>query len=637
MLKLKAIREKLSYIYLFLCFISFLSLDLSFRAIYAHVFGEGVFQQTAVLFTVLWSVLLTALIALIPGVLKRIFMMVIILLFATLTVVHGAMYNIFHSCFSFADMMYAEEGARFFSFDYIELRKLFILSVLVSVAVMAVACWAAPGKKQGKRGKNRIPSVVLPVILILACGISIFSLHNKLEKEGESVQISWASAKRPTDSMLYSDFTNVNQCMRIAGLYQYTVRNFMISSGLERWVETASIHKRLDKVFYERKMQGAGSAQSPMSGKFEGKNLIMIMMESIDTWMITEDYMPNLYSVQQESIRFINHYSPIFINAATFNSEFTALTGLIPPPAGIKQSAYTQNNFSMALPALFRKHGYRAESFHSASPIIYNRGAIHENLGFTKYNSYYHMGMDDYMRDSQLIRGYEKMVGTEPFFSFIITYSGHGPYTDKMSNISNPHYERALAAVKKNGITSSQENMEEYTRAVAHAMETDEFIGELMERLRADGHIDDTVLVFFSDHYSKYLTDTEFIMELKGVNNTDMLCNTPFFIYNSGTEPEVVTKYTSTVDIYPTIVNLFGLDADLSYFVGNDMFGDGGNYVMFRNYAWYDGKTYYSADYSGEMTEEIAERSAEVRERINLSWDTMISDYFGYLSQNSVS
>lgn len=634
MSKLNYIRQKLSSIYLILCLLSFLTLDISFRFIYGYVFGNGVFHQSAILFTISWSVLFTAIIALLPGVFKRIVMMFLIILFSILTVVHAAMYNIFHSFFSFADIMYAGDGAKFFSFTYINLRKLLILSVLFSIVMMGIAAWASPKR----RVKGKVPATVLSVILILSSVISISILHNKLIADGSKGQISWAGInKSRSDSVIYTDFTNTNQSMRISGLYQYTARNLMVSSGLEQWFQSSSsvkTNKRLDEIFKDRKSRGYGSAKNEMTGKFTDKNVIMIMLESIDTWMLTEDYMPNLYSVQKDSIQFINHYSPAFINAATFNTEFMALTGLIPPTAGIKQSAYKTNTFSLSLPALFRSRGYRADSFHSADPLVYDRRAIHENIGFSTYKSHYNMGMDDYMLDSQMIRAYQKMVSEEPFYDFIITYSGHGPYTEELSNISEPHYYKAVVAAQLSGITGSDKNIDEYTHAIAHAMETDAFVGELMAKLESDGLINDTVLIFFSDHYAKYLTDTQFTMDLKGVNNVDLLSNTPFFIYSKDTKPTTIDKYTSTIDIYPTIANLFGLDTDLSYFVGDDMFGENGNYIMFRNYAWYDGETYYSADYTGKITEEMEARTIEVRDRINLSWDTMVSDFFRYLSKD---
>lgn len=52
------------------------------------------------------------------------------------------------------------------------------------------------------------------------------------------------------------------------------------------------------------------------------------------------------------------------------------------------------------------------------------------------------MGMENYMLDSQLIEGYDLMTAGDPFFSFIITFSGHGPYTDHMRDISDAHLEQ---------------------------------------------------------------------------------------------------------------------------------------------------------------------------------------------------
>jgi lipoteichoic acid synthase len=466
----------------------------------------------------------------------------------------------------------------------------------------------------------------------LISGSVILLTHNRLMDEGNSQQMSWASAIREQPcGALYTDFTDVNRSMGVTGLYQYTVRNFFVSTGLDQWLQTSNIRRDLDAKFLER--QKTVLRDNAMTGKLAGKNVIMIMLESIDTWMLTEEYMPNLYSLQQKSIQFVNHYSHQFINAATLNSEFMALTGLIPPTSGIKQSVYKTNDFSYSLPSLFREKGYRAESFHSAEPIIYDRGAIHRNIGFSAYYCWYQMGMSDYQMDSQLINAYDRMTATAPFFDFIITYSGHGPYTEELGNISAPHFERAVSAAKTKGITASDENLRQYYHAIAHAMETDAFIGSLMDRLEADGRIEDTVLVVFSDHYSKYMSDISFVMELKGEHNPDLLSKTPFFIYARDIPPQKVSKYTSTIDIFPTLVNLFGLDADPAYFVGRDAFGEEEGYAMFRNYAWYDGETYFSADYEGDVTEEMTARTEEVRERVNLSWDTLTSDYFAYLRE----
>ena len=61
--------------------------------------------------------------------------------------------------------------------------------------------------------------------------------------------------------------------------------------------------------------------------------------------------------------------------------------------------------------------------------------------------------MGHYMKDSHLINGFDKIVAQEPFFSFVITFSGHGPYTEEMGTISEPHLQRAIDAANSKGIT----------------------------------------------------------------------------------------------------------------------------------------------------------------------------------------
>ena len=181
------------------------------------------------------------------------------------------------------------------------------------------------------------------------------------------------------------------------------------------------------------------------------------------------------------------------------------------------------------------------------------------------------------------------------------------------------------------GITGSAANMEEYTLAVAHAMETDQFVGELVDRLEEEGRLQDTVLVFYTDHYGKYMSDKEFLNQLKGVEEGDPeLYRTPCFLYSQDLTAQKVDKYVSVADLVPTLVNLFSLDTDGRYYAGDDIFGERGGVVMFPNGAWYDGETYFSDQYTGEITSELEEISAQVNEREQASFDALKSDYFAY-------
>ena len=621
------LRLRLEPLYLPLCFLSFVILDLSFRYIYDFVFTTGLLSYYPMMFTFFWSLLMTCVIGVIPGVAKRITMMVIVSIYAIFNIAHAVGFTIFNNFFSFADLTYLGNGIKFFSFTYLKVRKLLVFTAFFSVFIMGFAAWLSAAESRTKM-KTEVISYVAGA-LVSACAILV--IHSTLMEQGATSQMSWSVASaEETESVIYADFTDVNQSMGVSGIYQFTVRDLIKTSGLEEWIEKSSIYAELDAAYAER--EGRHNIPNEMTGVFEGKNLIYIMLESIDTWMIDEDYMPELYSLQQKSINFANHYTPLFINAGTFNTEFSALTGVLTPTSGTRKSTYTANCFSWSLPSLFKEKGYAANSFHSAEPSIYDRGNIHRAIGFEEYHCWYNLGMGHYMKDSHLINGFDKIVAQEPFFSFVITFSGHGPYTEEMGTISEPHLQRAIDAANSKGITGEDKNSLEYYHAIAHAMETDAFIGQLMEKLEESGFIEDTVVILFSDHYAKYMSDTEYLLKIKGVSNTDLLCNTPFIIYSKDMEPREISMITSTIDIFPTVVNMFGLDVDLKYFIGDDIFG--GNhpgYVMFRGYSWYDGVTYYSADYGDEVTEEILERNAEVVGRVNLSWDTLKSDYFRYL------
>lgn len=617
--KLGEWRAKLGWASLPLCFAGLVLFDAALRYFYRFAGSTRFLDWRALVFTGAWSLLLTAVAALLPPLARRILMGVYALFFGLLTVLHGVMFNIFGEFFTFSDMNFAGDGAKFFSWSYLNLRKALIACILLAVLCLVLGAVLVPKHTPGKR---RWPLRVGAGVAAVGAVACVVALHQSLLPKSDTMW--WGTTYDPSsEAESYKEFTDSNRNLMITGLYQYTVRDFVVSFGLEGSPIQLS---ELDAYYEERSQEISG--ENEMTGRFQGKNLILVMMESMDTWLITPEYTPNLYRLQQEGTDFVHHYTPLFLSAGTFNTEFISLTSLLPSVTGLSSSVYSTNSFPNSLPHLFTQAGYTSNSFHPANPGIYSRGSIHENLGMT-YHSGYDMGMEDYMLDSQMMNDFEEIAPEENFFSFIITYSGHGPYTDEMANISDPHLEAAEAAVAKSGVTGSDANMEEYTLAVAHAMETDQFVGELVDRLEEEGRLEDTVLWFYTDHYGKYMTDKTFLQELKGVEgDSPELYRTPCFYYAKGEAPQKVEKYVSAVDIAPTIANLFSLPVESQYFMGDDIFGDQGGVVCFPDSAWYDGETYYTSDYQGEVTPEMKEITTQVNRREQASFDTLKSDYF---------
>ena len=576
--------------------LSLLGLDLLFRYTYGFVGGVAWKDGLPLEFSLLWVLTMGALVWLLPRLGARILMLLVSLTGCVLVVVHAVMYHLFGNFFGFSDLLYAGDGAAFFSFQYLQMRKLLLLGVLLTLAAGILAAVFLPKRAYG-------PKRLIPGLLALALGVGgLLWLNASLTVELRTNEtMGWGVAldekeQPPAGSprqILYTEFKNPNACLPLTGLWQYTALDFTKTFLSKSSQDRAKTVEQLERWYAQRPEPAANA----MTGALKGKNLIMIMVESLDSWMLREEVMPNLWALRQQSVDLIHHYTPLYLNAGTFSTEFASMTGIIPPASGVSTDAYVENTLPAALPRLFARQGYRVNSFHSANGIIYNRAAIHKNLGFEAYHNYQDMGMEDYMLDSQMLNGFDQMVSLEePFFSFIITYSGHGPYTEELGNIAAPHLEQARQLAQAQGIQASADTYDQYVRALAHIMETDDFIGGLVERLEASGLLDDTVLIIYGDHYGKYLTDTDFLMELKGAENRNLLCNTPLMIWSRDLEPAKVEKYSSTVDLFPTVCNLFGLDVELRYFVGEDVFAPGRGLVYWRDSSSYDGLSYIDVE-----------------------------------------
>lgn len=618
-------RKELGFLSLPLFFTALVFMDYALRYVYSFTGSVRVLAKFPFLFTGGWAMLLTALISLLPKLGRRIAMGVVGALVAFLAFLHAVMFNIFGHFFSFHDMNFAGDGLESFSWDYLKLPKKYLLCIALFIGLVVLAvCLCQRPRPWKKRWLRPAASLCLALLSL----VPIYACERILSPREGIVQYVAKGAYNPADNReVYRLFTDPNRCMKLTGLYQYTFRNLAMALG---WNQNTKSIRELDDFYMAREQEISGD--NDMTGLLEGKNLIMIMMESMDTWMVTPDYTPNLYRLQQEGVNFSNFYTPLYISAATFNTEIISQTGLIPPPDGAPSGIFSTNSFPLALPRLFTNAGYTANSYHGNRGIFYSRFTIHPNLGFASYTSGEDMGGTTtgpkaWRLDSNLMLGYDRLAPKqeEPFYSFIITFSGHGPYYgDEMWMVVEPHYERAKEMVARSGVEASEENMESYVHAVAHAMECDKFIGALVDRLEEEGRMEDTVLCLFADHYGKYMADKEFLNQLKGVSGEPELYNTPCVLYGGGLEAQTVEKYCSSVDLLPTLVNLFGLDAPRQYYVGDDIFGDKGGAVMLPNGAWFDGKSYFS----GDGPDPDPGRTSDLSQRVTMSMETLRSNYF---------
>lgn len=415
---------------------------------------------------------------------------------------------------------------------------------------------------------------------------------------------TWAAFDSP--AFEYETFSNPGFDMQLCGFYGYISRDFQANIRSKFKVVSDEDLKKVDDYFARK----GEHKDNTMTGIYEGKNIISVMMESMDDWLITPEDTPNLYALKSKSIDLTNFYTPSYANGWTFNTEFSYNTSTFPKANGNAAYSLVRNDFSQSIASVLKRAGYRVNEFHEGEDTFYNRGEISKTLGYEKYHSYtnyfekdntdkvfdynivdgerveLNIKVDTYLTQKDALfydvigRGENVKTDGDPFYSFIITYSPHLPYDGSGSE--------AEIALEK---YPQYDPNNEFDVARAKARMTDDMAGELITRLREEGLLEDTVILFFADHYTYGIYDTDELHRLSDRDGNTIFERTPAFIYCADNEAYYeVDKVSQTVDLEPTLLNLLGVEVP-DNLMGNDVFDeDYQGYATFTNGRWITNK-----------------------------------------------
>ena len=451
-------------------------------------------------------------------------------------------------------------------------------------------------------------------LLILAL-IFIFLRVSAIYKLGKSVDdYNWDAWKVPKN--VYNNYSNNDRAMLVSGVYEYVFRDAYLYFKRLVFTNNKKEIKAVDEY-----MASADNelTTNEYTGIFKDKNLIIIMLESIDNWLVTPDIMPTMYQLSQEGLNFTNRYAPFYGSGMTINSEFAGISGLYSLTTDKAIYNYNKNDFSYSLPSLFRDNGYTANSIHMNDGDFYNRKNFHEGLGFERHYPLYQMGFnDDFIYDTTIVKNdksYNLIVSENKFVTFITTYSAHVPYADN---------EICKAKDGKNKALEVKDNPELSCLNIL-ANETDAFIKLLIERLDKDGYLDNTVIVLYADHFAYGYTK---VNEQKGIEDNNLIQKTPFIIWSKNLKHQDVDTIMDTADIPVTLFNMFSITYEPKLYMGTDVFSNNHEkFVYFKDYSWYDG-SYYSIDNKeDEYTKNI---SKIVNQKIDINTKLLHSNYYKY-------
>lgn len=593
--------------------LSFGILDAWLRVLTRHIRAYSIWELAPNLFTVLWAVLFTAAITLIPSRrIARIVYGVVYYFYAIYAVVQYGSYLVLGKFLYVSDFFLASEGGAYASWVAGFITPSLIVQIVALLAVGVIGILLFPPKPASI--KRRLTT---NLIAVAVCVIGITQVPRLYGDANEQAQ----TGRNP--AFEYQSFTNANFDLELTGLYQYLARDISIQIG-RNFQDTDAIVETIDAFFAEK----TEHAENDMTGLLEGKNVIVVMMESIDDWVITAEDTPTLYKMMGNSIQFTNLYTPQYSNGYTFNTEFAFNTGVYPYSNGNVAYTLLRNQFSNSIANRFAAAGYTANSYHEGEATYYNRGEIHHVLGYTKYHSYtdYTDQRVEVYDDRFLINTdtlYQDVVSGEPFFSFVISYSAHLPYTD-----DDWLAKHALAAYPQYDLQEDRE----INILRAKARLTDDMFAGLLERLEADGLLQDTVIVGYGDHYTYGLSDED-LEKIAAQTGNPIWENTPAFVYYTSFDtPVTVNKTMQITDLTPTLLNLFGLDVPKEI-MGQDVFDENyTGFAIFPDNTWLTDTTYVKngqLEWNNGMTdEEIAAMNAYVQQVYRVNDAILDVDYY---------
>ena len=562
------------YCYIFLLALPFILIDIFTRY---KVEFYGLLKPVPNIFTLLWISLILCICLFSKKKIGKIIYILFFILSLALYLVNNIYYSMTGVFFDFSMVLLASEGSEYL-LDAIKNCDLSVYLFLIPIFITFVLAIKVYPKEEHKSYKGII--VTIFIFILLHSVTPVF-----LGKANE--ELTWSTWRNPRN--IYNSFNDNNKAIKVSGLYEYTVRNFYITFLKS---DEGANQKDLDFLKEEYSKEKEVN-KNKYTGKYKDNNLIIVQLEGLDSWLINKNDTPTLYNMMKNSINFTNHYSYYNGGGSTFNSEFAVNTGFI-TPLSYTQNAYTfnKNSFPYSLAHLFKEQGYTVNAFHMNTKEYYSRGTNYKNWGYDNYyglvdqNTYKD---NSYYLDRELLLNEEfkeKMFGSEKFVDYIITYTNHMPFSPEKGNC------KMLLDLDSKENENVSYDLTEEDCARRQAKETDYMMELLVKELKEREIFDKTTIVVLTDHYLYTLSDKSILDKYKNTSN-NLINHTPFFIYTNNKDKKTIKTVTSQLNVLPTVLNLFGIDYNPNYYIGQDALSN--NYqklVFFSDYSWYDGNVY---------------------------------------------
>jgi len=360
----------------------------------------------------------------------------------------------------------------------------------------------------------------------------------------------------------------------------------------------------------------------------------MITAEGFSPYAVDEVVTPTLYKLTHEGFVFNNFYTALW-QTSTSDGEYVACTGLI--PVGTRSMYHARNNLlPFSLGNQFNQLGVESKAYHNHTYTYYERNETHPNMGYifkANGNGLVLEHPDVWPEsDLEMINAtVDEYINEDQFHVYYLTVSGHMNYTFVGNQMANWN----KAAVKDLPYSS------DCKAYIACQKELDKALEQLIKDLEEAGVADKTVIALSADHYP-YGWEKKNIDEIAGhiVDPDFEIYKNHFILWSAGMKENIVVdKPCSSLDILPTLSNLFGIEYDSRLLMGQDIFSDSDPLVILSNRSFITDKVMYNTE-TGEAEkltkEELPENYIEtlnkiIKNKFSVSQSIAKQDYYRYV------
>lgn len=417
-----------------------------------------------------------------------------------------------------------------------------------------------------------------------------------------------AEAERP--QLLTRSFDR-EMLVKNLGMYNYHLYDIYIQSKSQAQRALADGSELVEANNYVRANQIDPSEE--MKGIAEGRNLIVVTLESLQSFTINNEMngqtiTPFLNSLteDEDTIYFENFYHQTGLGK-TSDSEFLLENSLYPLSGGAVFFTHSGNTFNSMAESLGEK-GYSTNVQHANTKSFWNRDIMYESMNIDEFydiesfevgeGEAVNWGMKDIPFHEQSVEHMTEM--QQPFYSRLLTLTNHHPFTLDEEDKLIDEYDSNSGTLNRYFQTSRY---------------LDESIKVLFEELKEKGLYENSIIVMYGDHYGISENHNEAMTQYLGEEVTDFtsaeLQKVPFFVHIPGYgEGYVDDEVGGQIDMRPTIMNLMGLDTSKDIQFGGDLFSEEHEeFVIFRDGRFvtdevvYAGNVCYDKE-TGEPTEQ---------------------------------